>query len=151
MDWGFAELAAFGTLLESGTKVRLSGQDAQRGTFTHRHTVLLDINKNTKYIPLANISPDQAEFEVINSSLRKFGVFVDQDGEAHLLPLLHSLLHDPIEWKNEAGCATCNFHGVYWSTGWENKHIAAPVVRRKAMIQAGIECIMIDRSRKEGE
>ncbi|HMV77297.1 MAG TPA: 2-oxoglutarate dehydrogenase E1 component [Leptospiraceae bacterium] len=74
MDWGFAELAAFGTLLESGTKVRLSGQDAQRGTFTHRHAVLLDINKNTKYIPLANISADQAEFEVINSSLSEYAV-----------------------------------------------------------------------------
>jgi 2-oxoglutarate dehydrogenase E1 component len=74
MDWGYAELLAFGSLLEEGYKVRLSGQDAQRGTFTHRHAVILDINNNQKYTPLSKISDKQAEFEVINSSLSEYAV-----------------------------------------------------------------------------
>ncbi|MCB1177269.1 MAG: 2-oxoglutarate dehydrogenase E1 component, partial [Leptospiraceae bacterium] len=74
MDWGFGECLAFGTLLDEGFKVRLSGQDAQRGTFTHRHAVLVDIDKNYKYMPLADIHDKQGEFEVINSSLSEYAV-----------------------------------------------------------------------------
>lgn len=74
IDWGFGELLAFGSLLDESFKVRLSGQDAQRGTFTHRHAVLMDIHNNNKYMPLANISPTQGEFEVINSSLSEYAV-----------------------------------------------------------------------------
>jgi 2-oxoglutarate dehydrogenase E1 component len=74
IDWGFGELLAFGTLLDESFKVRLSGQDAQRGTFTHRHAVLMDIKNNNRYMPLAHISPNQGEFEVINSSLSEYSV-----------------------------------------------------------------------------
>jgi 2-oxoglutarate dehydrogenase E1 component len=74
MDWGCAEHLGFGSILESGYKLRVSGQDAQRGTFTHRHAVLVDINNGKKYAPLTNISSKQAEFEIINSSLSEYSV-----------------------------------------------------------------------------
>ncbi|MDX1960792.1 MAG: 2-oxoglutarate dehydrogenase E1 component [Leptospiraceae bacterium] len=74
MDWGFGECLAFGTLLDEGYKVRVSGQDAQRGTFTHRHAVVIDMNNGAKYVPLANISKSQADIDVINSSLSEYSV-----------------------------------------------------------------------------
>jgi len=74
MDWGFGELMGFGTLLDEGFRVRLSGQDAQRGTFTHRHAVIVDINNNSKYMPLAHISSKQGSIEVINSALSEYAV-----------------------------------------------------------------------------
>ncbi|MCB1142876.1 MAG: 2-oxoglutarate dehydrogenase E1 component [Leptospiraceae bacterium] len=74
MDWGFGELLGFGSLLEEGYRVRLSGQDAQRGTFTHRHAVIIDSNNGSKYTPLSHISEKQGEFEVINSSLSEYAV-----------------------------------------------------------------------------
>ncbi|HMW05525.1 MAG TPA: 2-oxoglutarate dehydrogenase E1 component [Leptospiraceae bacterium] len=74
MDWGCAELLSFGSILESGHKVRLSGQDSQRGTFTHRHAILVDINNNSKYSPLNHISDKQASFEVVNASLSEYSV-----------------------------------------------------------------------------
>ena len=74
VDWGCAELLSFGSILESGFKVRLSGQDSQRGTFTHRHAIMVDINTGEKYSPLAHISKEQAEFEAINASLSEYSV-----------------------------------------------------------------------------
>jgi 2-oxoglutarate dehydrogenase E1 component len=74
MDWGFGELMGFGSLLDDGFKIRLSGQDAQRGTFTHRHAVIVDINNNSKYMPIAHISDKQGSVEVINSSLSEYAV-----------------------------------------------------------------------------
>lgn len=74
VDWGFAEALSFGSILESGFRIRLSGQDSQRGTFSHRHAVLVDTNTNEKYIPLNHISPKQAKAEIINSSLSEFSV-----------------------------------------------------------------------------
>jgi 2-oxoglutarate dehydrogenase E1 component len=74
IDWGCAEHLSFGSILESGFKVRISGQDAQRGTFTHRHAVLVDTENGNKYAPLSNISPSQGQFEVINSSLSEYSV-----------------------------------------------------------------------------
>lgn len=74
IDWGFAELLSFGSILENGFKIRLSGQDAQRGTFSHRHAVLVDSNNGRKYSPLQHISEKQGEFEVINSSLSEYAV-----------------------------------------------------------------------------
>lgn len=74
MDWGFGELMGFGTLLDEGFRIRLSGQDAQRGTFTHRHAVIVDMNNNSKYMPLAHISSKQGGIEVINSSLSEYAV-----------------------------------------------------------------------------
>jgi 2-oxoglutarate dehydrogenase E1 component len=73
-DYGMAEALAFGSLLLQGTPVRLSGQDSQRGTFNQRHSVLVDIENEQHYIPLANLAPDQARFEVYNSMLSEAGV-----------------------------------------------------------------------------
>lgn len=74
IDWAMAELLAFGTLLREGTPVRLSGQDCERGTFSQRHAVLTDQQDERQYTPLNHISPDQAEFEVINSMLSEEAV-----------------------------------------------------------------------------
>lgn len=74
IDWGMAEHLAYGSLVNEGFKVRLSGQDCERGTFSHRHSVLLDQENENKYTPLNNISEAQAHFEVINSSLSEEAV-----------------------------------------------------------------------------
>ena len=75
IDWGTAEALAFGSLLLDGKHVRLSGQDVERGTFSHRHSVLHDQKTNDIYVPLNNIAPDkQAHFTVVNSSLSEYGV-----------------------------------------------------------------------------
>jgi 2-oxoglutarate dehydrogenase E1 component len=74
VDWGFGEALAFGTLLVEGTPVRLSGQDCERGTFSHRHSVLSDIESGEKYTPLKNLTPGQARFCVYNSLLSEAAV-----------------------------------------------------------------------------
>lgn len=76
MDWATAEALAFATLLAEGNHVRLSGQDVERGTFSHRHAVIHDQNTGDKYIPLAHLFPDEkpGQFTVANSSLSEFGV-----------------------------------------------------------------------------
>jgi 2-oxoglutarate dehydrogenase E1 component len=77
-DYGMAELVAYASLLESGTLVRLSGQDSQRGTFNQRHSVMVDTETELRYIPLAHISQSlgkpQAKFEVYNSLLSEAAV-----------------------------------------------------------------------------
>lgn len=75
MDWATAEALAFGTLLLDGFHVRLSGQDVERGTFSHRHAVLHDqVVDRALHIPLAGLSPTKDMFTVVNSSLSEFGV-----------------------------------------------------------------------------
>ena len=69
IDYGMAELLAYAALLKSGTPVRLSGQDSQRGTFNQRHSVLIDIETEVRYSPLGNIAPQQGHWEVYNSLL----------------------------------------------------------------------------------
>lgn len=71
LDWGMAELLAYGSLIAEGTSVRLAGQDCVRGTFTHRHAYFHDIVTNEVYNPLATLNPDQ-EFVVYNSLLSEF-------------------------------------------------------------------------------
>lgn len=75
VDWALAEAMAFGSLLREGIHVRLSGQDVERGTFSHRHHVLhhQTIDKTT-YRALCHVFPDQAPYTVCNSSLSEFGV-----------------------------------------------------------------------------
>jgi 2-oxoglutarate dehydrogenase E1 component len=73
-DWAFAESLAFGSLLLEGSPVRLSGQDCRRGTFSHRHAVFYDYDTRERYIPLQNLSEDQAKFCVYNSLLSEFAV-----------------------------------------------------------------------------
>ncbi|MCK5784065.1 MAG: hypothetical protein KAH06_06435, partial [Desulfobacterales bacterium] len=74
LDWAMAELLAYGSLLNEGIPVRLSGQDVERGTFSHRHAVLSIEDKSEKYIPLNHINKKQARFEIYNSSLSEYGV-----------------------------------------------------------------------------
>jgi len=74
IDWSTAESLAFGTLLEEGFSVRLSGQDSGRGTFSQRHSVLRDQDSHERYIPLNNISKNQKKFEVIDTLLSELAV-----------------------------------------------------------------------------
>src|ERR1700730_17012806 len=74
IDWAMAEALAFASLVDEGYPVRLSGQDSERGTFSHRHSVLIDQETEDRYIPLNNIRDKQARFEVINSLLSEEAV-----------------------------------------------------------------------------
>ena len=74
LDWAMGEALAFGSLLAEGVPVRLSGQDSGRGTFSHRHAVLVDQETEDRYIPLSNVSDSQAAFEVIDSPLSEASV-----------------------------------------------------------------------------
>ena len=82
IDWATAEALAFGTLLVEGTQVRLSGQDSGRGTFSQRHAVLVDQENEEKYVPLANLSPNQALVEIIDSPLSEAAVLGFEYGYA---------------------------------------------------------------------
>jgi len=72
IDWGFAEALAFGSLLQSGTPIRLTGQDVERGTFSHRHVVLHGTKTQQRFVPLDNLTDDQARFHPYNSLLSEF-------------------------------------------------------------------------------
>ncbi|MEM7122252.1 MAG: 2-oxoglutarate dehydrogenase E1 component [Pseudomonadota bacterium] len=74
IDWAMGEALAFGTLLYEGASVRLSGQDCGRGTFSQRHSVLIDQLTEDRYIPLNHISDDQGRYEVIDSMLSEAGI-----------------------------------------------------------------------------
>lgn len=74
LDWAAGETLAYASLLVEGTRVRLTGQDSQRGTFVHRHSVLHDVETRQRYMPLANLSEDQASIEIVNSPLSEAGV-----------------------------------------------------------------------------
>lgn len=78
LDWGMAEHMAFASLLSAGIDVRLSGQDSERGTFSHRHAVLHDQNRSSRaegtYVPLHHVSDDQGRFSVTNSVLSEAAV-----------------------------------------------------------------------------
>jgi len=74
LDWGMAEQLAYASLLNEGHRVRVSGQDVERGTFSHRHAVLKLEDSEEEYIPLANLSDHQAPFEIYNSLLSEYGV-----------------------------------------------------------------------------
>ncbi|NTV49753.1 MAG: 2-oxoglutarate dehydrogenase E1 component [Geobacteraceae bacterium] len=74
IDWGNAETLAYATLLDQGYSVRISGQDSRRGTFNHRHCVVIDSNDERNYTPLETVARDGAAFQAWNSSLSEFGV-----------------------------------------------------------------------------
>src|SRR5215208_6599581 len=74
IDWATAEALAFGTLCDEGHRVRLSGQDVERGTFSQRHCVLIDQETEQRYTPLKNIREGQGTYEVINSMLSEEAV-----------------------------------------------------------------------------
>src|SRR2546423_6478148 len=69
IDWGQAEALAFASILTDGTPIRLTGQDVERGTFSHRHAVLHDQHTNEMYVPLEHLSEARASFSIYNSPL----------------------------------------------------------------------------------
>ncbi|MGA2267942.1 MAG: multifunctional oxoglutarate decarboxylase/oxoglutarate dehydrogenase thiamine pyrophosphate-binding subunit/dihydrolipoyllysine-residue succinyltransferase subunit [Bryobacteraceae bacterium] len=87
IDWALAEALAFGTLALEGTAVRLSGQDSGRGTFSQRHLAFYDSETGRRYIPLQHISPDQARFDVFDSSLSEYAVLGFEFGYSVADPL----------------------------------------------------------------
>jgi 2-oxoglutarate dehydrogenase E1 component len=97
IDWGTAELLAYGSLLEEGVHVRLSGQDCERGTFSHRHAVLTDQTTNAKYTPLNHIYESQGYFEVMNSPLSEVAVLGFEYGYSLAEP------HALILWEAQFG------------------------------------------------
>ncbi|MDB4108632.1 2-oxoglutarate dehydrogenase E1 component [Flavobacteriaceae bacterium] len=74
LDWSMAEHLAYGSLLEEGFNVRISGQDVERGTFSHRHAVVKVEDSEEEVILLKNISPNQGQFNIYNSLLSEYGV-----------------------------------------------------------------------------
>lgn len=74
VDWATAEALAFASLAAQGYRVRLSGQDSARGTFSQRHAVLHDVENDVRYTPLQHVTPDQAAVEIVNSPLSEAGV-----------------------------------------------------------------------------
>ncbi len=86
LDWAMGEALAFGTLLAEGSGVRLSGQDCGRGTFSHRHSVLVDQETEERYVPLNNLGVKQKQYEVIDSSLSEFAILGFEYGYSLGLP-----------------------------------------------------------------
>ncbi|MEX2262473.1 MAG: multifunctional oxoglutarate decarboxylase/oxoglutarate dehydrogenase thiamine pyrophosphate-binding subunit/dihydrolipoyllysine-residue succinyltransferase subunit [Bryobacteraceae bacterium] len=87
IDWAFAETLAFGSLVVEGVPIRLSGQDSTRGTFSQRHLGYYDSEDGREYVPLKQISPDQARFDVYDSSLSEYAVLGFEFGYSVADPL----------------------------------------------------------------
>lgn len=86
LDWAMGELTAYATLLQEGYPVRLSGQDVERGTFSHRHAVLKIEKSEDTYVPLNHISEKQAKYHIYNSLLSEYGVVGFEYGYALAAP-----------------------------------------------------------------
>jgi 2-oxoglutarate decarboxylase len=86
IDWGMSEALAFASLLSSGVPIRITGQDTQRGTFSHRHAVLTDPSNDKTYTPLANLAGSQASFEIHNSPLSEYACVGFEYGYAAAVP-----------------------------------------------------------------
>ncbi|MEQ8339419.1 MAG: 2-oxoglutarate dehydrogenase E1 component [Cyclobacteriaceae bacterium] len=86
LNWGDAELLAYGSLLAEGKIVRMSGQDVRRGTFSHRHAYLHDSNTNEAYCNLNNVKEGQEPFRIYNSLLSEYGVLGFEYGYAMATP-----------------------------------------------------------------
>jgi 2-oxoglutarate decarboxylase len=74
VDWALGEALAFGSLLVDGTDIRFTGQDTRRGTFSQRHSVLVDYETAAEYAPLAHLDPNQGRFWIYDSSLSEYAV-----------------------------------------------------------------------------
>jgi 2-oxoglutarate dehydrogenase E1 component len=86
VDWGQAEALAFASLLVDGIPIRLSGQDTERGTFSHRHAVLHDVNTGTTFTPLQHLDEAGAAFEIYNSPLSEYACLGFEYGYAAAAP-----------------------------------------------------------------
>ncbi len=98
LDWGMAELLAYGSLLIEGHDIRFSGQDVERGTFSHRHAVIKVEDSEEEYTPLNNIDPKQkANISIFNSHLSEYGVLGFEYGYAMASP------NDLVIWEAQFG------------------------------------------------
>jgi len=86
LDWGMAETMAYGTLVNEGFDVRISGQDVERGTFSHRHAIMKVEDSEQEYIPLQHIREGQGRFHVFNSILSEYGVLGFEYGHSLAAP-----------------------------------------------------------------
>ena len=86
IDWGMGEMLAYATLCTQGVHVRLSGQDARRGTFSHRHALYVDQVTAQHYFPLSHLSDTQAPCDVFNSHLSEYGVMGFEFGYSLMYP-----------------------------------------------------------------
>lgn len=114
IDWGTAELLAYGSLLLEGHNVRLSGEDCERGTFSHRHSVYYDQKTNEKYYPLAHIDNAKGKYSVYNSLLSEFGVLGYEYGYSSNNP------NDLVIWEAQFGDfanGAVTIHDQYISAG----------------------------------
>lgn len=87
VDWALGEALAIGSLLIEGTGVRLTGQDSRRGTFSHRHAVLVDYEDGEEWIPLAHLGPEAAPFTIRDSLLSEYAVLGFEYGYSVEAPL----------------------------------------------------------------
>ncbi|MES2836048.1 MAG: 2-oxoglutarate dehydrogenase E1 component [Bacteroidota bacterium] len=85
-DWAMGELLAYASLMDEGHWVRFSGQDVERGTFSHRHAVIKLEDSEEEYVPLNNISDKQGKFEIYNSLLSEYAVLGFEYGYAFAAP-----------------------------------------------------------------
>jgi 2-oxoglutarate dehydrogenase E1 component len=97
VDWGCAEALAIGSLLLEGTSVRLSGQDSGRGTFSHRHAVLRDVETGEPYVPLNHIAAEQGRFEIVDTMLSEAAVLGFEYGLSSADP------HVLVVWEAQFG------------------------------------------------
>jgi len=97
LDWAMGELFAYGSLVQEGFPVRISGQDVERGTFSHRHAVFTIDDSEETYTPLKNISKTQAPFHIYNSLLSEYGVLGFEYGYALASP------HELTIWEAQFG------------------------------------------------
>jgi 2-oxoglutarate dehydrogenase E1 component len=86
IDWGHAEALAFASLLEEGIPIRISGQDTERGTFSHRHAVLHDPRTGETYAPLQSLPSAAASFEIYNSPLSEYAALAFEHGYSIAAP-----------------------------------------------------------------
>jgi 2-oxoglutarate dehydrogenase E1 component len=86
LNWGMAELLAYGTLIKEGYPIRFTGQDVRRGTFSHRHAVVFNQNDGEAYLPLANMYDDQPRFDIYDSVLSEEAVLAFEYGYATTTP-----------------------------------------------------------------
>ncbi|XP_055345775.1 2-oxoglutarate dehydrogenase, mitochondrial-like [Paramacrobiotus metropolitanus] len=165
-DWAMGEALAFGSLLCEGIHVRLSGQDVERGTFSHRHHVLHDQERDKEtYSPLANIRRGQAEYTVCNSSLSEYGVLGFELGfsitDPHALVLWEAQFGDfsntaqPVidqlissgedKWVRQAGIVLLLPHGY---EGMGPEHSSARVERCLQLCSDDPYDMLLDCSRE---
>ncbi|MCX8112852.1 MAG: 2-oxoglutarate dehydrogenase E1 component [Bacteroidia bacterium] len=97
LDWGTVEMLAYGSLLLENNPVRLSGQDVERGTFSHRHAVIVDQRTEATYVPLNHLSHRQAPFYIYNSPLSEYAVLGFEYGYALASP------HTLVIWEAQFG------------------------------------------------